>query len=294
MLEMVWQYDPTQKIAQVKPATFRAARTILEAGNDAFANFLNAASQAQTSIRKEMPVAAADIGLSDVPGQPPQQVPFAAVLSCADARVPVELIFDQHANDLFVVRVAGNIPGTECLGSLHYAVAHMGSIRLLAVVGHTGCGGISAAVDAYLSPSSYMSIATNPTLRSIVDSAMASVRTATEALSEVHGPVVVQRQGFRAALIDLAVMVHAAVTASVLEYTFRDAIGERLGVVYGVYNLGNHRVGLPGEFRSEDNWNPGLFAPFHEPDGLVTLSRQLACSPFIEDLLAGGGTQPHA
>jgi carbonic anhydrase len=286
MLEMVWQYDPTQKIAQVKPATFRAARTILEAGNDEFANFLNAASQAQTNVRKVLQVAAADIGLSDVPGQPPQQVPFAAVLSCADARVPVELVFDQHANDLFVVRVAGNIPGTECLGSLHYAVAHMGSIRLLSVIGPTGCGGITAAVDAYLSPSNYMLVATNPTLRSIVDGAIASVRAATDALGGVYGTAVNRHAGYRAALIELSVMLHAAVTASVLEYTFRDAIGERLGVVYGVYNLGNHRVGLPTEHRSADNWNPGLFAPFHEPDGLVTLSRQLAQSPFVEDLLS--------
>ena len=285
MLEMVWQYNPSEKIAQVKPATFRAARTILETGNDGFAEFLNAASLAQSNVRKVMQVAAADIGLSEVRGQAPPQVPFAAVLSCADARVPVELIFDQHANDLFVVRVAGNIPGTECLGSLHYAVTNMGSIRLLAVIGHTGCGGITAAVEAYLSPSAYMVLATNPSLRSIVDGAIAAVRAAMEALSEVYGADVSLRRGFRAALIELSVMLHAAVTASVLEYTFRDVLGEHLGVVYGVYNLGNHRVGLPGEYRSEDNWNPGLFAPFHEPDGLPTLSRRLAQSPFIEDLL---------
>ncbi len=285
MLEMVWQYDPTQRIAQVKPATFDAARSILEAGNHEFANFLNAISQAQSNVRKVLHVSAADIGLSDVPGQPLQQAPFAAVLSCADARVPVELIFDQHANDLFVVRVAGNIPGAECLGSLHYAVAHMGSIRLLAVVGHTGCGGITAAVDAYLSPSSYMTVAANPALRSIVDGAMAAVRAATDAFDDVHGRTASQRTGYRAALIELAVILHAAVTASVLEHTFRDAIGEQLGVVYGVYNLGNHRVGLPTEQRGGDHWQSGLFAPFNEPDGLVALSRRLVQSPFIEDRL---------
>ena len=55
-----------------------------------------------------------------------KQRPFAAILGCSDARVPVELIFNEGPNDLFVIRVAGNGLGTEVLGSLKYAVENLG------------------------------------------------------------------------------------------------------------------------------------------------------------------------
>jgi carbonic anhydrase len=75
------------------------------------------------------------------------QRPFAAVLSCADSRVPPEIIFDQGIGDLFVVRVAGNVVDDMVLGSLEYAVAHL-HIPLIAVVGHTRCGAVNAALAA--------------------------------------------------------------------------------------------------------------------------------------------------
>jgi Carbonic anhydrase len=67
-----------------------------------------------------------DLGLApNAPGAPRQR-PYAAVLGCSDARVPIELIFNERPNDLFVVRVAGNGLGSEVLGSLKYAVDHLG------------------------------------------------------------------------------------------------------------------------------------------------------------------------
>ncbi|MCY2965437.1 MAG: hypothetical protein NT069_17685 [Planctomycetota bacterium] len=51
------------------------------------------------------------------------------MLGCSDARVPTETVFDQWFNDLFVLRIAGNVLGSECLGSLHYAVKHFWDIR---------------------------------------------------------------------------------------------------------------------------------------------------------------------
>jgi carbonic anhydrase len=73
------------------------------------------------------------------------QEPFAAVLSCADSRVPVELIFDQSIGHLFVARVAGNIITPEIVGSLEYAVAVLG-VKAILVLGHSNCGAVSAAV----------------------------------------------------------------------------------------------------------------------------------------------------
>ena len=60
-------------------------------------------------------------------GGAPVQAPFAAVLGCADARVPTEMVFSKGCNELFVVRVAGNVLGQECVGSLRYAVSHFPS-----------------------------------------------------------------------------------------------------------------------------------------------------------------------
>lgn len=72
------------------------------------------------------------------------QTPGAAVLSCADSRVPVEAIFDQSVGDLFVVRTAGNICSPCAEGSLDYGVKHLG-VKVLMVLGHAGCGAVKAA-----------------------------------------------------------------------------------------------------------------------------------------------------
>lgn len=73
------------------------------------------------------------------------QKPFAAILSCADSRVPPELVFDQGLGDLFTVRVAGNVPTDDVIASLEYAVEHLGS-KLILVLGHERCGAVDAAI----------------------------------------------------------------------------------------------------------------------------------------------------
>ena len=67
------------------------------------------------------------------------------MLSCADSRVPVELVFDQSIGHLFVTRVAGNIATTEVMATLEYGAAVLGT-RLIMVLGHQGCGAVKAAV----------------------------------------------------------------------------------------------------------------------------------------------------
>lgn len=77
----------------------------------------------------------------------PSQAPFASILSCADSRVPVELVFDQGFGDLFVCRTAGNIITPDNLASLEFGTAVLGS-RALVVMGHTDCGAVKAAMTA--------------------------------------------------------------------------------------------------------------------------------------------------
>ena len=73
------------------------------------------------------------------------QHPFAIVLGCADSRTPPEIIFDQSIGDIFVDRNAGNLVDEHTLGTIEYAVEHLG-VRLIVVMGHERCGAVSAAV----------------------------------------------------------------------------------------------------------------------------------------------------
>lgn len=73
------------------------------------------------------------------------QHPFAVIVGCSDSRLSPEIVFDQGLGDLFVVRVAGNIVDDNALGSIEYAVEHLGA-RLIVVLGHEKCGAVAAAV----------------------------------------------------------------------------------------------------------------------------------------------------
>jgi carbonic anhydrase len=74
------------------------------------------------------------------------QHPSATILSCSDSRAPLEVVFDQGIGDIFAVRVAGNVCGSDVMGSIEYGVDHVGT-PLLVVLGHSQCGAVKAAVS---------------------------------------------------------------------------------------------------------------------------------------------------
>jgi carbonic anhydrase len=76
------------------------------------------------------------------------QHPYAVIITCSDSRVPVEQIFDQGVGDIFVIRTAGNIIGKNEMGSIQYAVEHLG-IRFVGIMGHTDCGAIKAYANGH-------------------------------------------------------------------------------------------------------------------------------------------------
>lgn len=96
--------------------------------------------------------------------------PFAIILGCSDARVPVEIVFDQGLGDLFVIRVAGNVVAPSQIGSIEFAVEKFGT-RLVVVLGHSHCGAVTACVEALMNPE--QNYTTN--LQSIVDRIRPSV-----------------------------------------------------------------------------------------------------------------------
>ncbi len=108
----------------------------------------------------------------------PDQKPFAAVLSCADSRVPVELVFDQGFGDLFVVRVAGNVVTPEEMASLEFGTLVLGA-KVIYVLGHSGCGAIKAAMAGAPVPGQISVLFQH--LRPAVRAGMGDLAKATEA-----------------------------------------------------------------------------------------------------------------
>ncbi len=89
------------------------------------------------------------------------QNPLVGVLACADSRVGPELLFDKSVGDLFVVRDAGNSPDPVAVGSLEYAVAHLGT-HMIVVVGHQSCGAVKAACSGEKMPTSGLDAVVQP------------------------------------------------------------------------------------------------------------------------------------
>jgi carbonic anhydrase len=106
-----------------------------------------------------------------------RQEPFAAILACADSRVPVELVFDQTIGSLFVTRIAGNIVTQEIIASLEYAVVILG-VKAILVLGHASCGAVTAAMNEDTVPGRISAL--YPPLRRAVEQSMGNLARAIQ------------------------------------------------------------------------------------------------------------------
>lgn len=148
-----------------------------------------------------------------------KQEPFAAVLACADSRVPVELIFDQTIGRLFVTRVAGNLVTPEIIASLEYAVAALG-VKTILVLGHSSCGAVKAAMNAEAVPGQISAL--YPPLHRAVEHAGGNLSRAIEV-----------NAGFQADLLRTSsTVIREAVSAA------------KVTVASGVYDLASGKVAL--------------------------------------------------
>ncbi len=123
---------PSLALAQ-NPSSPDAALRELMAGNQRFTSGRLTAHEHDLDILKRHTIE--------------KQEPFAMILSCADSRVPVELIFDQSIGHVFVTRIAGNFITPEVIASIEYGAAVLGT-ELILVMGHSGCGAVKAAIQA--------------------------------------------------------------------------------------------------------------------------------------------------
>ncbi len=138
----------------IRPKTGQEALELLKEGN---ARYVDSLTNADPSMQRR-------------PELVNDQDPLAIILGCSDARVPVEIVFDQGLGDLFVIRVAGNVVAPSQIGSIEFA-AEKFNTQLVVVLGHSHCGAVTACVEAMINPEKYYS----PNLQSIVDRIRPSV-----------------------------------------------------------------------------------------------------------------------
>jgi carbonic anhydrase len=146
------------------------------------------------------------------------QHPFAIVLGCADSRTSPEIVFDQNIGDLFVVRNAGNLVDDHTLGSIEYAVEHLG-VRLVVVLGHERCGAVTAALAGESAPGH-------------VQSLVRDIQPAVHAVRDKNGDVT-----------HLAVAEHARLMAAkIRNEASLGELAKEVRIISGVYDLDTGKV----------------------------------------------------
>ncbi|MFE3583591.1 carbonic anhydrase [Streptomyces vinaceus] len=116
----------------------------------------------------------------------PSQQPFAVVFGCSDSRLAAEIIFDRGLGDLFVVRTAGHVAGTEVLGSIEFGVSVLNA-PLVVVLGHDSCGAVAAACSALedgQTPGGFVRDVVERVTPSVLAARAAGRETAEEILAE--------------------------------------------------------------------------------------------------------------
>ncbi len=204
-----------------RPKTGAQALELLKAGNERYVNSL-ANANASPMMQKR-------------PELVHEQYPFAIILGCSDARVPVEIVFDQGLGDLFVIRVAGNVVAPSQIGSVEFAAEKFGT-QLVVVLGHSHCGAVTACVETLLSPEQNYS----PNLQSIVDRIRPSVYNLHE-LASATGAEVDEE-----ILIDRSIRANVRMSVSQLKHgsrTLEDMVDAgRLLIVGAEYDLKTGKV----------------------------------------------------
>jgi carbonic anhydrase len=127
-----------------------------------------------------------------------KQEPFAGVLSCADSRVPIELLFDQSIGHVFVTRVAGNIVTSEIMASLEYGAVVLGT-KAIIVMGHANCGAVNATIQGKAVPGQISAL--YPHIQPAVERAGPNLEAATKANAHIQAALLRESSPVLAGLI---------------------------------------------------------------------------------------------
>jgi carbonic anhydrase len=160
--------SPRSALAQSKLTPDAALQELMD-GNKRYASGRMTAFEQDLAILKQKTIE--------------KQEPFASVLSCADSRVPVELVFDQTIGHIFVNRVAGNILTPEIIGSIEYGAAVLGT-KVILVMGHGSCGAVKAAIYGKEVPGQVSSLF--PHIQPAIDQAGHDLEAAIKANAKIQ------------------------------------------------------------------------------------------------------------
>ena len=281
-VDIVYRCVEDASEARERPHNANEARQRLNQGSLTFASLFE--TGAERDIRHEIHVDPRDFGLLEDADHLLRQAPFAAVLGCSDARVPVELIFNEGPNDLFVVRVAGNTLGDDVLGSLKFAVERLrASLKLIVVLGHSGCGAVTAAVDVFLDPAGYLALTSRHSVRMLVDRLQVVVHAAALRIDHEYGAAVRRHPRYREVLVETSIVTNAALAAHTLQQAINLTDGADVRASYGVYILSDRSVWAP---RIGSDEVIGLAAPPEDPQGFIEFGKAVLRSKRMTDLLA--------
>lgn len=150
------------------------------------------------------------------------QKPFASLLSCADSRVPSEIIFDQGFGDLFVCRIAGNVATSEEIGSLEFGSLVLGS-KVIMVLGHKRCGAVAATIKGAQVPGQ-------------ISSLLEAIKPAVESSAKQQGDRLEN-----ACKANVAIQVEKLKSSPVLAELIKE---NKLRIVGGYYDLDTAKVTL--------------------------------------------------
>ncbi len=255
-IDYIYRFDPKNPSVKPPPEDPEVARQNLEKGNRLFSEWMRSCRTGSFSTGEPRYVVQCnglEVGMVRSHGEMPRQAPFAVVVGCSD----------------------------ECWGSIDYAInALTESVKLVVVLGHSGCGAVTAAVDAYLHPLKYSSARTSYMLRSILHRIFVPVHQAARGIDTVWGPEARSMPDYRRALIDSAVCLNAAHAAYNLYVEAERSWKSDIQVVFGCYNLHTHQVSMPpASFRlaHQDVERPVnlAYAPTH-PREFDAMALQLA------------------
>jgi carbonic anhydrase len=242
-----------------QPSTPDLAMDRLRSGNAHFATFMRNCRMSTAQQPVVIPCDQTEVGLGEHdPYGRPKQTPFALVLGCSDAREPAETLLGQGFDDLFTIRVAGNVLGDECVGSVIYALdkfapintsAPPGSLKLILVIGHRNCGAVHAAVEAHEDdPGSLLErVGSTPhPLATIVARIAPVVTVAAWAIDRSYGPGSSRDKKHTEVLTEIAVYLNATWAAYGLAGLVSDRFPEGsplpVAVRFGVFDLSNDFV----------------------------------------------------
>ena len=258
-LTFAYRFAPASPKPLFAPRNPHEALVVLQGGNEALGRFYDACRRGHFEAGETAPVI--DLSVPEALGQPkgedglPLQYPFAVILGCSDARAPTEILFGQEFNDIFNIRVAGNVVTTEGRGSLMYALRTFSlddpirprSLKLVVALGHRGCGAVRAAVTAYqgtgdLTGETILLDPIGAILKAITHPPLA---VAARAFDRAHGDGASRDPAHFLPFSDLVVYLNAAWSGRQLRGVVEsqgEEIASRIGVVYGVLDPADHRV----------------------------------------------------